>query len=145
MFFQTTENLTHNPQNCPDDARNGNSAYSADGSRRIQILFSELQTAGVSLFVEDGRLAFDAPGDAMTDDLLARVRADRDGLLALLRADQSATPEPSGVSCPFCRSDSLEDCELGWRCLKCKRLAWRWLDGGSIVRVDLEGMALLWI
>ena len=101
MFFQTTENLTHNPQNCPDDVRNGNSAYSADGSRRIQILFSELQTAGVKLFIEDGRLAFDAPGDAMTDELLARVRAERDGLLALLTglSVPAADPEAPPLVC----------------------------------------------
>ena len=144
MFFQTTENLTHNPQNCPDDARNGNSAYSADGSRQIQILFRDLQTAGVALFIEDGRLAFDAPDGVMTPELLARVRAERDGLLALLAGEQAATPEPSGVSCPFCRSDLLEDAERGWRCCHCKRLAWVWLPGGSIVRADCERMALLW-
>ena len=32
----------------------------------VETLFSELQTAGVSLFIEDGRLAFDAPDSAMT-------------------------------------------------------------------------------
>ena len=144
MFFQTTENLTHNPHNCPNTARNGNSAYSADGSWQIEILFSELQAVGVSLFIEDGRLAFDAPGDAMTDELLARVRAERDGLLAALLGEQAATPEPSGVSCPFCRGESFEDAELGWRCQNCKRLAWIWTAGGSIVRADCERMALLW-
>ena len=111
----------------------------------VEILFSELQSAGVRLFVEDGRLAFDAPSGALTDELLARVRAERDGLLAILAGEQLATPEPSGVFCPFCRSELLEDAERGWRCQKCKRLAWVWTAGGSIVRADVERMALLWI
>ena len=144
MKNETVGNPTHNPQNCQDDARNGNSAYSADGSRQIQILFRDLQTAGVSLFIEDGRLGFDAPDGSMTDELLARVRGCRDGLLALLLADQAATPEPSGASCPFCRSELLEDAERGWRCSHCKRLAWVWTAGGSIVRADCERMNLQW-
>ena len=236
MQNETVGKAAHNTHNSPDDVQNGNSVDSVQGSRRVQILFSELQSAGVSLRIEDGRLAFDAPGDAMTDELLARIRAERDGLLALLRADKAEPsgrvvhckrsafdvyigrpgpwgnpfeigrdgtraevvekyrawivnqgallarlPElrgkvlgcfcapaachgdvliellngldvppadpvvsPSGVSCPFCWSELLEDVELGWRCLKCKRLAWRWLDSGSIVRVDCERMALEW-
>ena len=51
----------------------------------VETLFSELQAVGVALFIEDGRLAFDAPGGSMTDELLARVRAERDGLMALLQ------------------------------------------------------------
>ena len=106
----------------------------------VETLFSELKAAGVSLFIEDGRLAFDAPADVMTPELLARVRADRDGLLALLTDPASS----SGVSCPFCRGENLEDVELGWRCCYCKRLAWVWLLSGSIVRADCERMNLQW-
>ena len=110
----------------------------------VETLFSELQTAGVSLFIEDGRLAFDAPDGSMTDELLARVRDEREGLLATLQGKKAATPERSGASCPNCRSGLLEDVELGWRCCHCKRLAWVWLPGGSIVRADCERMNLEW-
>ncbi len=108
----------------------------------IETLFRELQAVGVNLFVEDGRLAFDAPGDAMTPELLARVRAERDGLIELLTGGQASAPEPSGVSCPFCQSECLDDVEHGWRCCNCKRLAWVWTVGGSIVRVDFEKIEL---
>ncbi len=56
-------------------------------------LLKELQLFGVLLFIDDGRLAFDAPDGVMTADRLARLRADRDGLLALLRSD-GKTVEP---------------------------------------------------
>lgn len=110
----------------------------------VETLLQELQTVGVTLFIEDGRLAFDAPDGAMTPELLARVRCCRDGVIALLTGDQAAAPEPSGVSCQFCRGESLEDVEQGWRCCMCKRLAWVWLPGGSIVRADCERMNLSW-
>ncbi len=144
MKNQTAGKCPHNPHNKREDAQELNSAYSADGSRRIQKLFSDLHLAGVNLFIEDGRLAFDAPDGAMTDELLARVRSCRDGLIELLQIKQPTAPEPSGVSCPFCRSELLEDAERGWRCCHCKRLAWVWTAGGSIVRVDCERMPLEW-
>jgi hypothetical protein len=67
-----------------------------------------------------------------------------DGLLAALQGEQVDSPKPSGVSCPYCRGESLEDVELGWRCCNCKRLGWIWLPGGSIVRADCEHMDLEW-
>jgi ribosomal protein S27AE len=48
-------------------------------------LLAELQSAGVILRIDGDRLAFDAPAKAMTDDLLARLRADRAGLVEALR------------------------------------------------------------
>ncbi len=238
MQNETGGKYPQNTHNGPDDGLKVNSEDCEDGSRRIETLFSELQTAGVALFIEDGRLAFDAPGGSMTDELLARVRAERDGLLALLQGEQAQGPSgcvvhckrsafdvyigrggpwgnkfeigqhgsraeviekyrawiikqpellarlpelrgkvlgcycapaachgdvliellngldvppadpvvsPSGVSCPFCRGESLEDVERGWRCCRCKRLAWVWSAGGSIVRADCERMDLSWI
>ncbi len=144
MENETAGKCPQNTHNGPDDGLKVNSEDCEEGSRRIEILFSELQAVGVTLFIEDGRLAFDAPDGAMTDELLARVRAERDGLLALLTGEQAAAPEPSGVSCPFCRSERLEDVEPGWRCSECKRLAWVWTAGGSIVRADCERMNLKW-
>ena len=142
MNFQTVGKAAQNPHNSLNDAQNGDSVDSVHGLGGIEILFSELQTVGVSLFIEDGRLAFDAPRDAMTPELWARVRAERDGLLAALLGEKPAGNEPSGVSCPFCRGELLEDVELGWRCCNCKRLAWVWLPGGSIVRADFENTNL---
>ena len=84
----------------------------------------------------------------MTDELLARVRGCRDGLIALLNGVvvPAADPveSPSGASCPFCQSELLEDVECGWRCCNCKRLAWVWTAGGGIVRADCERMNLEW-
>lgn len=65
-----------------------------------------------------------------------------DVLLELLGADAVPVPDPvvspSGVICPYCRSVAFEDVERGWQCSDCKRLAWIWLPGGSIVRADYE-------
>jgi hypothetical protein len=133
-----------NTQNSPIDGRRVDSVYCVQGLGAIENLFDDLRAAGVELSIDrDGRLAFDAPADVMTPELLARVRAERDGLMALILGGRfAATSEPSGVSCPFCRSELLEDVEPGWRCMDCKRLAWVWLPGGSIVRVDCERMNL---
>ena len=144
MENETARKCPQNTHNGPDDGLKVNSEDCEESSRRIETLFSELQAVGVALFVENGRLGFDAPDGTMTPELLARVRAERDGLLALLQGEQPTTPEPLGVSCPFCRSELLEDVERGWRCCHCKRLAWVWTAGGSIVRADVELMALLW-
>lgn len=120
----------------------------------------------------EGRLAFDGPDHVLTDDRLATMRAHRDGLLALVerfeeraavaqydgglsRSDaerlalaelltkkHDGAPELAGVICPYCRSMAFEDVERGWQCCDCKRLAWIWLPGGSIVRADYENTNL---
>ena len=142
MQTETSGKPAHNTHNSPDDAQKGNSVDSVQGFGGIENLFSDLKLVGVNLFIDDGRLAFDAPDGVMTESLLARVRICRDGLLALLQHEQPTTPEPSGASCPYCRSELLEDVEPGWRCCDCKRLAWVWIAGGSIVRADCERLNL---
>ena len=49
-----------------------------------ETLIRELQAVGVRLFIQDGRLAFDAPDGVMTNELLARLRDDRDAVLAAM-------------------------------------------------------------
>jgi len=128
----------------------------------IDGLLADLRAAGVSLSFEGDRLGFDAPAGALSDDLLARMRADRDGLLAELRGGD---PEPSGpvgvgddrgdvaesaavgdpaepeppadlIRCPWCPSAGLSDDPGGLRCSSCGRLAWRATAEGGLVRAD---------
>ncbi len=82
--FERPRDCTHNPQKCPSGAAVGNSADIAYTLGRVEMLLAELQSAGVVLSIVDEGLAFDAPAGVMTDDLLARLRADREGLRAAL-------------------------------------------------------------
>lgn len=144
MKNEITGNHAQNPHNSPFDAQDANSVYCVQGLGGIEKLFSDLRSAGVVLSIDrDGRLAFDGPDHVLTDDRLATMRAHRDGLLALVASvENKQVPDPvvslSGVICPYCRSMAFEDVERGWQCCDCKRLAWIWLPGGSIVRADYE-------
>ena len=125
-----------------------------------QILFRDLQAVRVTLFIEDGRLGFDAPDGALTDELLARLRADREAVLAAL-VKQTDTPEilsgeieqpvdpvpesdemPPGIHCPFCSCRRFTDEPRGMRCRNCSRLAWLFLPNGSAVRFDCAKLDL---
>ncbi|TWT79120.1 hypothetical protein CA13_05180 [Planctomycetes bacterium CA13] len=129
-------------------------------------LLAELRSRGVLLSIDvDGRLAFDAPAGALGDDLIQRMRAQRDELMILverfeeraaivehdggLSRDESeavaweaiATPRfvspMIGYICPWCRSGShLIEHDGGLRCGHCDREAWRFDDDGAIVRCD---------
>lgn len=151
-MFHDAENLTQYPHNQADKGRPVGSVDIVDDLRRAKSLLAELQLVGVVLSIDGDHLAFDAPVGAITDDLLGRMRTDRDGLLELLRSrcgdavdvsiDVSPRNEPEliglgpGWRCPWCcRGDRLADDADGWRCLRCDRLAWRW-DADSFVRCD---------
>lgn len=109
-------------------------------------LLRELRSLGVELSIDGGgRLAFDGPGEVIDDDLLARMRANRDGLMALIRARPTEAlvgdPGPEciepipGVICPWCNGgDRLIDSDAGLDCDRCGRLAFRWLGDRSIER-----------
>lgn len=85
MTIQTPGMSPHNSQNTPDASTDRHSVDSVDGLGRCELLRRELSAAGVVLSVSDaGRLLIDAPRDVLTEGVLARVRADRDGLMALL-------------------------------------------------------------
>ncbi len=85
MNFETTQTCPQYPQNSVVTLPEGNCAYIADTSERVRKLFDDLKSKGVVVSIApDGRLSVDGPELVMTDDLLDRVRADRDGLLALV-------------------------------------------------------------
>lgn len=85
MTFQSGENLTQNTQNGLGAGVSAGFEYFEDDSGRVKSLLAELQSTGVVLSIKGDQLVFDAPAKAMTDDLLARLRADRAGLVEALR------------------------------------------------------------
>lgn len=146
MLIQTTGMSPHNTQNTPDASTNRHSVDSVDGLGRCELLQRELLAAGVVLAVSDaGRLLIDAPRDVLTEDLLARVRADRDGLLALLRGElhnpETAAERMPSITelCPWCGPVRLLDDPNGLRCERCERLAWVFGER-SITRADYLGV-----
>ncbi len=99
-------------------------------------LLAELRALGVVLSIDDGRLAYDGPADVLTDDLLARMRDERDGLLAALTASPEYLAPMPAVFCPWCQAgDFLLEHPQGLRCDQCGRNAWR-LKGDAIERAD---------
>jgi len=90
--------LTQNPQNGADEPTQGVFEYFEDDSGRLKSLLADLRAAGVVLSAAGDRLAFDAPAGALSDDLLARMRADRDGLLSILRGGDPAEPVAEPVA-----------------------------------------------
>lgn len=74
-------------------------------------LLAQLRLMGVVLSLDvDGKLAFDAPADVLTDDLLAKMRAHRDELWALVEQEEEraaivefdgphSSPAASGQAC----------------------------------------------
>ena len=116
-------------------------------------LLAELRGLGVVLSAQGDRLAFDAPAGVLGDDLLGRMRAERDRLLVALRSEASAVvadpehhgdprpehqgdPGPVSLRCPWCGPEELIDEPGGLRCPRCGRLAWLDAPGGGLVRAD---------
>lgn len=123
-------------------------------------LLAELRASGVMLSIgPGGRLAYDAPAGAINDELMARMRAHRDELLATIEcveesaaiaehdggmirseAESMAWAECPGVICPGCRSGThMIVIDGGLYCQSCQRDAWRF-DGDAIVRCDWSPM-----
>jgi hypothetical protein len=80
----TLTKLTQYPQNPSGPANAIGSEYFENDLRRAACLITELRAVDVRLRIEGDRLVYDAPSGVITADLLARLRADRDGLLAIL-------------------------------------------------------------
>lgn len=91
------QNLTQNPQNPSGSGAGFGFEYFEDDSRRVETLMAELSGLGVVLRIDGDRLAFDAPAGVLVGDLLARVRADRAGLVAML---SRAVDPPAASSRP---------------------------------------------
>ncbi|MBX3435417.1 MAG: hypothetical protein KF847_19045 [Pirellulales bacterium] len=98
-------------------------------------LLAECEAHGIRLTVAgDGGLAIDAPQDALTPDLLGRLKAHKGELLALLRPAPNAAPAlpvatrdaPATPTEPVCR---------------CGGTAWRDvpIHGGRSTRRDCAG------
>ena len=67
-----------------------NSVHSVSALDRLK---TELRSLGVRLLIDaDGRLQYDSPV-GLTDDLLAKLKANRDGLLAAIRMTDEAIVE----------------------------------------------------
>jgi len=139
---ESPRDRTQYPQNAPDGSSVGNSADIADTLGHVEKLLRDLDSMGVVLSIEDNGLAFDGPEDVLTDDLLGRMRAERDGLLALVRGRDvlvsvvESEPVATSIVCPWCRSDRLADDADGIRCDRCERLAWV-VVGSSVIRADV--------
>lgn len=140
-------------QNAPSCAQNTQNPVGASPERgfvdiahtlgEVKKLLAELRGLGVVLSAQGDRLAFDAPAGVLGDDLLARMRAERDGLLVALRAEHGAAPDEHGAApelvtlrCPWCGPENLIDSPGGLRCPRCGRLAWLDAPGGGLVRAD---------
>jgi hypothetical protein len=112
----------HNSQNYPKSARNAGSVNCVHGFEHVRLLMIELHALGVKLSIDaDGRLAFDAPTGAMTTERLARLRADRETVLALVERieERAAMVEHDGG---MIREDA-------------ERLAWSEIaEGGSTLQ-----------
>jgi hypothetical protein len=104
-------------------------------------LYRELQALDVELSIDGrGRLSFDAPEGAMTEDRIDRIRSHRDELISILRkSEQIDAPElmPERCGCPWCGNRALDDDRNGFYCHPCHRLAWVRV-GSSFIRGDLE-------
>ncbi len=139
--IESASDCTQYPHNSQVMPSQGISADCAHTSGRVETLLAELRSVGVVLSICAEGLAFDAPENVLTDDMLARLRADRDGMLRLL-AEQDllpvieSGPESTTVVCPWCRSDRLADDAEGVRCERCERLAWVVIDS-SLIRSDV--------
>lgn len=132
--------------------------YFEDDSGRVKTLLGDLRSADVHLRIDGDRLAFDAPAGVMTADLLARVRVDRAGLMAILSraADPAAVARPTpddpapidrapAIRCPACGGIDLTDDPGGLRCGSCRALSWAVTAEGGLARRDLadEGIEVV--
>ncbi|KXX65254.1 non-ribosomal peptide synthetase [Marichromatium gracile] len=70
-------------------------------------LMTELETLGVALWAEDGKLRFRAPSGVLTEERMAHLRAHRDDLLALLAepATVEVDADPAQAHAPFGLTD----------------------------------------
>ncbi|MBB5078728.1 non-ribosomal peptide synthetase [Nonomuraea endophytica] len=87
-----------------------------NGAPAVQELIAELETAGIRLWEDDGRLRFRAPKGALTPERRAAVQAVKGEILEVLRLEASAevfTADPGGRFEPFPLTDVQQAYLLG--------------------------------
>ena len=146
MAFKPSIFGPQNTQNSAEAPASDNFEYSESQSRQFRMLYSDLSEAGINLFLKDGKLAYESPAGAMTDQLLRRLRSFRNRFVAVLQSKKppEVEPSPAGVICCFCNGRTFEEHSKGWVCRTCNRCAWIWTSGGSLVRADFEHVSLAW-
>lgn len=138
MAIHNTESLTQHPQNGSGPAAVlGSANISVDSLSAISLLAS-LQAAGVVLSVKSNQLVFDGPANVVTDELLGRMRSERDGLLRLVAQGDvnDSLDRPTAIRCPWCDGIDLIDDHGGLRCHDCDRLAWANTAEGGLARCE---------
>jgi hypothetical protein len=126
MAAQGIRILTQNSQNPVEADRVAGSEYFEDDLRRVDRLLDDLRAVDVILRVEGGRLIFNAPPGVMSDDLIGRLRADRETVLEILREMIESPASPRVRRCrvhlmPFDAVETTDPSRGGW-----VRVACRW-------------------
>lgn len=68
-----------------NNAAENYSTFSTEADPDLDSLFSRLANSGIRLWVEDGVLRFSAPQGTMTDELKARLKADKSAIIQVLQ------------------------------------------------------------
>ncbi len=72
----------------------------------VRQLMSELEKSGIRLWEEAGQLRFRAPKGVMTEERITALRAEKESILAVLRANEpTVTPDPANRYEPFPLTD----------------------------------------
>lgn len=103
-------------------------------------LIDELFLKSVVLSIEDGQLIYRAPIGVVDDDMLQRMRADKQALSAAVEANVASQVDRVGT-CRSCGRVVLLDDARGFRCNECGQLAWLFKNK-TIVRADFEGIEI---
>lgn len=109
-------------------------------------LLAHLQSLDIKVAIgPDGRLTYNAPAHVLSDELLERMRSNRQELLALLkeRTESSYLQPIASVVCPWCNSDDhFTEKANGLWCGRCERLSFLFTRQ-AIVRADWKAPILL--
>ena len=77
-----------------------------------QIIISDLQAAGVNIWIEDGKLKCKGPEVALTDEVVNRLKANKPEIIQLLQTEKKPT-RARGFGCIGCGNRIYEAIQ-GW-------------------------------